>query len=105
MNIPYDINMDYMGMYRTGMKKRVMWKLHNETDPECLQECVGDCENVSGRNGDENGVSGTVSRVCADTIKGLVLCEKEGTRELRSYADITKGKYQEDDRAIDAHNF
>ena len=52
MNLLDDINMDAMGMDGTGMKKGVMWKLHNDTDPECPQECFGNCANVSGRNGD-----------------------------------------------------
>ena len=65
MNLLDDINMDAMGMDGTGMKKGVMWKLHNDTDPECPQECFGNCANVSGRNGDGNRVLDTVSRVRA----------------------------------------
>ena len=37
MNVLYYINMDKIGMDGTVMKKGVMWKLHNETDPECPQ--------------------------------------------------------------------
>ena len=33
-----------MGMDGTGFKKAVMWKLHNNTDPGCPKECVGDCD-------------------------------------------------------------
>ena len=58
MNIPDDINMDEMGMDRTGMKNGIMWKLHNGTDPECPQDYVGNCDNVSERNGYGNGFSG-----------------------------------------------
>ena len=56
---------------------------------------------MSGRNGDENGFFVTFGGVRADTSKGVVLHEKEGKRNLRSYADVTKGKYREDIRAID----
>ena len=52
MNITYAINMDKLGMDGTGMKKGFMWKLQNNTDPECPQECVKGCENVSGINED-----------------------------------------------------
>ena len=38
-------------------------------------------------------------------VKEWFCVKKEGTQELRSYADVTKGKYWEDDRAIDAHIF
>ena len=60
---------------------------------------------MSEGDGEENGVFGDVSRVRVDTSKGVVLYEKEGTRELRSYADVTKGKYRGGGRAIDTHNF
>ena len=51
-------------------------KLYNKTDPEFAQECLGDCENVSGRNGDENRALRTISSVRADTSKIVVLHEK-----------------------------
>ena len=35
MNIPYDLNMYDLGIDGAGMKKWVMWKLNNNTDPEC----------------------------------------------------------------------
>ena len=51
MNIPDDLDMGEMGMDGTGLKKGVMWKLHNETDPGCPQECVGYCDKAGGGNG------------------------------------------------------
>ena len=48
---------------------------------------------MSGGDGEENGVFGDVSRVRVDTSKGVVWHENELIRELRSYTDITKGKY------------
>ena len=44
MNILYDLDMVDMGMDRTGLKRGVVWKLHNETDPGFPQECVGGCD-------------------------------------------------------------
>ena len=46
MNIPDDLDMGDMGMDRTGLKKVITCKLHNDTDPGCPQECVGDCSKV-----------------------------------------------------------
>ena len=63
MNIPDDMDMGDTGMDGSGIKKGVMWKLHNKTDPGCPQECVGDDENVGGRNGADYGSNGHVFRV------------------------------------------
>ena len=49
VNIPDDLDMGEMGMDRTGLKKGVMWKLHNETDPGYPQNCVGDCDKVGSK--------------------------------------------------------
>ena len=49
------------------------------------ERSVGNCEDASGRNGNKNGFLGTISRVSADTSKGVVLCEKRrntGVKEL-----------------------
>ena len=51
-------------------------------------DSVGNCENVSGRNGTKDGVFGTVSRVRSDTSNGVILRKRERSREVRSYADI-----------------
>ena len=51
MNIPGNLNMGEMGMGGTGLKKGVMWKLHNATDPGCSHECVGDCDKLGRENG------------------------------------------------------
>ena len=52
MNVPDDLDMGEMGMDGTGFKKGITCKLHNETDPGCPQECVGDCGKVVRGNGD-----------------------------------------------------
>ena len=41
MNIPDDLYMGEMFTEEAGIKRGVMWKLHNNTDPGCPQECVG----------------------------------------------------------------
>ena len=46
INIPDELDMGKMGMDRTGLKNGITRELHNETDPGCLQECVGDCDKV-----------------------------------------------------------
>ena len=46
MNIPDELDMGKMGMDRTVLKNGITWKVRNETDPGCLQECVGDCDKV-----------------------------------------------------------
>ena len=51
MNIPDDLDMDDMDMEGTGLKKGITCKLHNNTDPGCSQECVGDCGKVGRKNG------------------------------------------------------
>ena len=50
-NIPDDLDMGEMGMYVTGLKKWITCKLHNETDPGCPHECVGDCDKSGRKNG------------------------------------------------------
>ena len=91
MNIPDDLNMDKIGIYGSGTKKGVMWKLHNETGPEFPQECVWDFENSSGRNRAKGRVFGTVSSVRADTSSSVISHKREGSREVRIYADIAIG--------------
>ena len=79
MNIPDDLDMGEMGMDGKGFKNGITCKMHNETDPRCSQECVGDC----GKTGRENGTY--------DAIK----LEKGGKlREVRSYADVTREDVQ-----------
>ena len=46
MNIPDDLDMGDMGMYGTGLKRSITCKLHNDTNPGCPHECVGDCDKV-----------------------------------------------------------
>ena len=40
MNIPEDADMNGMGWDRTKAEKGVPWKLHNEPDTACPQQCV-----------------------------------------------------------------
>ena len=35
LNIPDDLDMEEMGMDRTGLKKGITCRLHNETDTGC----------------------------------------------------------------------
>ena len=42
MNIPDDLDISEMGMDRKGLEKEITCKLHNNTDPGCPRECVGD---------------------------------------------------------------
>ena len=68
MNTPDDPDMCEMGMDGVGIKKGVMWKLNNETNPGCPQECVGDYENLGGRNGAEEGSIGRVQKYAYDSV-------------------------------------
>ena len=43
MNIPDALDMGEIGVDGKGLKKGITYKLHNETDPRCPQECVGGC--------------------------------------------------------------
>ena len=40
MNISEDFDIAEMGQDRTKAEKGVSWKLHNDSDPDCPQECV-----------------------------------------------------------------
>ena len=51
MNIPDDLDMGEMGMEGKVLKKGIMCKLHNETNPRCPHECVGDCGKTGRKNG------------------------------------------------------
>ena len=51
MNIPDDLDMGKKGMVGKGSEKGITCKLHNETDPRCPQECVGNF----GKEGRKNG--------------------------------------------------
>ena len=86
MNIPDDLNMGEMGMYRKGIKKGITCKLHNETDPRCPQECVGDCGKTGSKNGATECSNIGVRRGTYDAVK---LEKGEKSRAVRSYPDIT----------------
>ena len=51
MNVPDDLDIGAMGMDRKGLKKGITCKLHNETDPRCPQECIGDFGKTGRKNG------------------------------------------------------
>ena len=87
INIPDDLDMGEMGMDRIGLKKVSMWKLHNETDPRCLQECVGGCGKVGRGNGAKYCPNGGTHNV---THNAVILEKGEMSRVDRSYADITR---------------
>ena len=46
MNIPDALDMGEIGIGGTSLKKGIMCKLHNKTDPGFPQEIVGDCVKV-----------------------------------------------------------
>ena len=73
MNIPDDVDMGEMGMDRAGIKKGVKWKLNNDIDPGCPQECDGDYDNTRGGGGAEDGSDGHVSKICIDTSNIVIL--------------------------------
>ena len=91
MNIPDDLYMGEMGMDGKGLKKGIMCKLHNETEPRCPQECVGDC----GKTGRENGAMECPKiRLRIGTYNTVKLDKGEISRAVRSYADVTREDVQ-----------
>ena len=71
----------------TGLRKGTTCKLYNETDPGCPQECVGDCDKVGRKNGAMEFPDGGTH----NGTHGVVIFEKEErSREVRSYADVTR---------------
>ena len=87
MNIPNDLDMGDMGMERKGYKKGITCKLHNETDPVCPQECVGDC----GKEGRKNCSMECSNIIARKGTYGTINLEKgEKLRAVRSYADVTR---------------
>ena len=87
MNIPDDLDMGDMGMEVRGFKKGITCELHNETDPVCAQECVGDCGKVGRGNG---------AIMCPDvgthncTYNSVILEKGERSRAVRSYTDVAR---------------
>ena len=51
MSIPYDLDMGKMVMDWRGLQRGITYKLHNDTDLKCPQECVGDCGKAGRKNG------------------------------------------------------
>ena len=51
MNIPDELEMGEMNMDGKVLKKGIMCKLHNETDPRCPHECVEYCRKAGRVNG------------------------------------------------------
>ena len=87
MNITDDLDMGGMGMDGKGLKKGITCKLHNETDPRCPQECVGDCGKTGLKNGAMERSNIGVRRGTYDAVK---LEKGEKSRAVRSYAGITR---------------
>ena len=91
MNIPDDMDMREMGMDGKVLKKGITCKLHNETDPRCPQECVGDC----GKTGRKNGAMECPNIGLRGGTYNTVKLEKgEMSRAVRSYADVTREDLQ-----------
>ena len=82
MNIPDDLDIDEMGMVRTGLKRGITCKLHNETDPRCPQECIGDYVKTGRKNVAMECPNIGVRRGTYDTVK---LERGENSRAVRSY--------------------
>ena len=75
------------GMDGTGLKNGITWKLHNETDPGCPQECVGDCDKVGRKNGAKECLDGGTHN---GMYNAVILEKGERSRAVKSYADVTK---------------
>ena len=88
MNIPDDLDMGEMGMDGTGLKKGVMWKLHNKTDPGCPLECVGDCDKTGRKNGAKECPNGGTHN---STYNAVIWEKGEISQAVRSYADVNRG--------------
>ena len=87
MNIPGDLDMGEMGMDGKGLKKGIMCKLHNETDPRCPKECVGDCGKAGRKNGAMECSNTGLHRGTYNTVK---LKKGETSWAVRSYTDVTR---------------
>ena len=87
MNIPDDLDMGDMVMDGKVLKKGITCKLHNETDPRCPQECVGDYVKTGRKNVAMECPNIGVRRGTYDTVK---LEKGEISLAVRSYDDITR---------------
>ena len=87
MNIPDDLDLGDIGMDRTSLKKGIKCKHHNEIDPGCPQECVGNCGKVRRKNGAMECPNGGTHN---STYNVLILEKGERSRVVRSYADVTR---------------
>ena len=91
MNILDDLNIGDMGMDRKVLKKGITCKLHNETDPRCPQEFVGDC----GRTGRENGAMECSNiGVRRGTYNTVRLEKGKKSRAVKSYAEVNREDVQ-----------
>ena len=76
-----------MGMNRKGLKRGITCKLHNETEPRCPQECVGD----RGKTGRKNGAMECSNiGIRKGTYNAIKLEKGEKSRAVRSYSDVTR---------------
>ena len=91
MSIPDDLDMGEMGMDGKVLKGGITCKLHNETDPKCPQECVGDC----GKTGRENfAMECSNIVVCRGMYDAFKLEKGEKSRAVRSYSDVAREDVQ-----------
>ena len=91
MNIPGDLDLGGMGMDGKGLKKGIICKLHNDTDPRCPQECVGDC----GKAGRKNGAMECSNiRTCKITYNAVKSEKGDKSRGVRRYAAVTREDLQ-----------
>ena len=91
MNIPDELDMGEMGMDGKDLKKGIMCKLHNETNPRCPQECVGYC----GKTGRGNGAMGCSNiGVRKGTYDAIKLEKGEKSWAVRSSTDVTREDVQ-----------
>ena len=87
MNISDELDTGKVGKHITGFKNGITWKLHNKTDPGCLQECVGDCDKV---------VMEIFPKECPDggthngTYNAVIMERGERSQVFWSYADVTR---------------
>ena len=91
MNITDDLDMGEMGIYGKGFKKGITCKLHNETDTRCPQERVGDCGKARREN---SAMECPNIGARKDTYNSVKLEKVEKSREVSSYADVTREDVQ-----------
>ena len=87
INIADELDMGEICIDVRGLKKGITCKLHNETDPGCPQECVGDCGKIGRENGAMECPDGGTHNGKYDTI---ILEKEDRSRAVISYTDVTR---------------